>query len=127
MSVAYFIVLDVDDVEFDTFVNGKHVAAVFEELCAFCRLKGLKTMEDFLSQDVSEFLDELELDEFGDSTPEWFAAAHGVDWLQQLLQEIEVAEPDFASKAVIADLTEYQRVLKHASDIGAQWHFELDF
>lgn len=127
MSVAYFIVLDTDDVDFDTFVNGKHVAAVFDDLSAFCQQHSLNTIDDFTSQDVSDFLDEFEFDELASPPVQWFAAAHGIAWLEQLLQTLKSEAPNFASKAVIDDLDEYLSVLKQANQVGASWHFELDF
>lgn len=127
MSVAYFIVLDTDDVDFDTFVNGKHVAAVFDDLSSFCQQHGLKTIDDFTCQDISELVDEFDLDELASPSVEWFAAAHGIGWLERLLQALKSEAPNFASQAVIDDLHEYLSVLKLANQVGAQWHFELDF
>ena len=42
MSVAYYIVLNKEDVAFDTFVNGKQLAKYFGPLTAFCKKKWIK-------------------------------------------------------------------------------------
>lgn len=127
MSVAYFIVLDKDDVDFDPFVNGKAIAHAFDELASFCKQHQLKTIEDFHSQDLSEFVDELDDFEMPEQEEKWFTADEGVEWVTSLLAKLNSEKPIFASQDIYEDLKEYLEVFKDAKRVCAKWHLELDF
>jgi predicted metal-dependent phosphoesterase TrpH len=127
MSVAYFIVLDKDDVNFDPFVNGKAIAHAFDELESFCKLHQLKTIEDFHSQDLSEFMEELDEFEMPEQEEAWFTADEGIEWIVSLLAKLNSEKPAFASLAVYDDLNEYLAVFNNAKRAAAKWHLELDF
>lgn len=127
MSVAYFVVLDKEDVQFDTFVNGKAIAHAFDELTAFCNKNNLNGMEDFVSQNMSEFM----MEEFGDiDVPEqeekWFDAKEGVDWINALIDKLKEKSPKFFQEELLEDLTEYREVFQNAEKAGAKWHLEFD-
>lgn len=126
MSVAYFIVLDNEDVDFDTFVNGKHVAHFANEMLAFCNIHGLKPLEDFFSQDAGEFMDEFDDMDIPDQEAQWFDAEVGIEWIDELIETLASESSEAWVEAVIEDLNEYKSVLEQARQIGAKWHFELD-
>ena len=127
MSVAYFIVLDNAEVGVDTFVNGKAIAHAFDELTNFCKAQGLKTIEDFHSQDISEFMEDFDDVEIPEPEILWFDAQEGIDWITSLLEKIESQNPDFTTEAIIEDLREYLEVFKKTKTVGAKWHLKLDF
>lgn len=127
MSVAYFIVLDKEDVDFDPFVNGKAIAHAFNDLESFCKLHQLKTIEDFHSQDVSDFIEELDDIEMPEQDEAWFSADEGIEWVASLLTKLQLEKPAFASPEICEDLNEYLDVFNNAKRAGAKWHFELDF
>lgn len=127
MSVAYFIVLDIENVGFDTFVNGKSLANCYEDLTAFCNSEGLKTIDEFVSQDVSEFLQEFEEMELPDQEVLWFSAEEGIDWVTSLLDKLDAKSPEFSTDMLVEDLQEYLEVLRKSKNIGAKWHLEMDF
>lgn len=127
MSVAYFIVLDKEDVGFDPFVNGKAIAHAFDALESFCKQHQLKTIEDFHSQDYSEFMEELDDVEIPEQEEKWFTADEGIAWVTLLLAKLNSAQPAFASPDLYEDLNEYIGVFNNAKRAGAKWHLELDF
>ena len=126
MSVAYFIVLDNEDVDFDTFVNGKHVAHFANEMLAFCNMHGLKPLEDFFSLDAGEFMDEFDDMDIPDQDMQWFDAEVGIEWIDELIETLASESSEAWVEPVIEDLNEYKSVLEQARQIGAKWHFELD-
>ena len=127
MSVAYFIALDNEDVEFDSFVNGKSIAHAMDELSDFCRYHDLKTIENFYSQDVSEIFDELDDSELTEQEEIWYDADEGIKWATALIGKLKHENPSFLSDAILEDLNEYLDVFRNAKKAGAKWHLELDF
>lgn len=127
MSVAYFIVLDNEEVGFDTFVNGKAMAHASDELVEFCEEQKLKSIEDFFSQDASEFMDDLDDIEMPEQEILWFNAQEGIDWSTALIEKLKSEKPKFPTDAVIEDLQEYLEVFNKTKEIDAKWHIELDF
>lgn len=128
MSVAYYIVLDTEEPEFDTFVNGKYLAHE-DGLDALCKQLHLKTFESYLAMsddDISDMLGE-DVDLPEGEGEQWFSAEEGLTWAITLAAYIKthpsaVTEP----QGCIADLTEYADVFEKAKDIGAKWHLSLD-
>ncbi len=121
MSVAYFIVLDSEDPDFDPFVDGKMLAKYQDEVNALAERLGLKQFEDFLSQDLSEF-DVPDMDDL------WFEPSEGIKWVEVLIDHLKTnpeALPEAAD--VLEDLEDYLNVFKEAGSRGLKWHLELDF
>ncbi len=127
MSLAYYIVLEDPDVDFDPFVDGKAVAAIDDQLLAFCRRHDLKAIEDFYSQNPEDLLDEIEEVDMPEQEEVWFSAKAGVSWLNRLLDVLDNTHAPFADEAVIEDLEGYLSVLELAAEAGVRWHFEMDF
>lgn len=121
MSTAYFIVLDQDDPDFDSFVDGKMLTQQLEAVNEVADKLGLKRFEDYAFQDLSEFGGP-------ESEPEWFGASEGVKWASMILQQLR--DDPGATKnieAVIEDLEDYVRVFEEAEKRDLKWHLELDF
>ena len=131
MSVAFYIVLDAEELGFDTFVNGKAIAHA-DDLDAFCVKCGLPTLESFVSQsreELEEMLDEdIEIPEGEAGDAQWFDAEDGVEYVDALIAALR-REPDAleATADVIDDLLEYKSVLEKAQAIEAKWRLALDF
>lgn len=125
MSTAYYIALD-RDVDFDTFVNGKGIAEVLEPLSAFCKEHGLKTIEDYYSMDVGEFLDEVESPDNSNTNVEWYDANEGIQWIDEMVGLLSTEHTEFRVEHLIEELKEYKQVLERAQKAGAKWHLELD-
>lgn len=127
MGLAYFVVLDSEKVEFDSFVNGKNIARAFSALTAFCKKHQLKTIEDFHSQDASAFLEDFGDIEIPEQTIHWFSAQEGIDWARTLIEKLKLENPNFDVQAVIDDLEEYLAVFQHCKQAHVQWRLALDF
>lgn len=125
MGVAYFIVLDNEDVDFDTFVNGKSIAGEYEELEIFCKKHELKTIEDF--SDFSGFLEDFDDIEISNQEVKWHEAKEGIEWTSSLINKLESKSTNFEIKPVVNDLNEYLTVFKNAAKVDVKWHLELDF
>lgn len=131
MSVAYYIVLDVEEPGFDTFVNGKAVIRALEELDALCGRNELPTLDSFIGQPLSDFEDwldeDIELPAGDDGEAKWFKPNDGISLIESIISAIEQNPGTIASAdAVLEDLQEYKAVLKQAQRINAKWHLALD-
>jgi hypothetical protein len=131
MSLAYYIVLNNDDPGFETFVNGKALAHAIAEIDAICERDGIDKVDEFMGQSAGEFADMLgeaidfPEDERGDAA--WFEPDAGVAMVDAIAQSI-CANPKAlrSPEAVLAELSEYRRVLVQAKSIGAKWHLAID-
>ncbi len=135
MSVAYYVVLDVDDPGFETFVNGKAVARAADRLNALCAAQGLPPLDSFLGQsmdDFADFLDEdIPLPEGEDGAEKWFDPQEGIRLITALIAAIQANPAALGGSAeaveeVLEDLAEYQAVLAQAAAIKARWYLALD-
>ena len=124
MSTAYYIALENEEVEFDTFVNGKAIAHASEELYELCESNSIKPLDEFLSQDVSEFIDDFEMPDGMEIT--WFDAQEGIDCVLSLVKLIQSKDCTFEKGPVIEDLNEYLEVLNKVKQANLKWHLELD-
>lgn len=121
MSTAYFIVVDQEDPDFNSFVDGKVLTKQLDVVNRIASGLGLNSFEDYACQDLSEFGGpEME--------PVWFEASEGANWAQAILNRLRddrklVGNAD----AVIEDLEDYLRVFEEAKARGLKWHLELDF
>ena len=113
--------------DFDTYVNGKAIAHAVDDIAKFCETHGLKTIEDFHSQDFSELMEYFDDIEIPEQEILWFDAQEGIDWVTILLEKIESQRPRFANEAIIEDLREYLEVFKNMKTVDTKWHLEIDF
>ncbi|NNF00675.1 MAG: hypothetical protein HKN25_16790 [Pyrinomonadaceae bacterium] len=84
----------------------------------------MKTIEDFFSQDASDFVGDIELPE---QEILWIDAQQGIDWASALIEKLKSEKPQFPAGSVIEDLEEALEVFAKTKKINAKWHFELDF
>jgi len=128
MSVAFYIELDKEDVDFEIFVDGKSIAHAFEELITFSQNNGLKSIEEYVYQDLSEYVDEFE--DMGMDVPEqveqWFDAQEGITWATEMINNLKEKAPKFSSKDIIDDFKCYLEVFENAKKVDAKWHLAID-
>lgn len=131
MSFAYYIVLDIDQPGFDTFVNGKAIAHALVELDALCNSAKLPSLDSFIGQpiaDFEEFMEEdFDLPAGDDGEAKWFKPSEGITYFAAIITAIE-KNPDSIddADAVLLELQEYIVVLRQAQHINAGWHLALD-
>lgn len=123
LSTAYYIELE-DEVVFDTFVNGKALASAAEEIIEIAEKAGIKPIDDYLSQDLGELFDDIEVPD--DNEILWFEPEEGIEYLNSIIDCIDGKAVSFDRDLVLEDLNEMVAVLSKAKDQGVKWHFELD-
>ncbi len=128
MSVAFYIELDQEDTDFETFVDGKSIAHESEALTSFSKSNGLKSIEEYVYQDISEFADEFE--GMGMDVPEqmeqWFDAEEGIIWATDMINTLKTKNPAFSSKEIIDDFKCYLEIFENAKKVNAKWHLAVD-
>lgn len=129
MSVAYYIVLNNEEPDFDTFVNGKSLARAVEQIDVICGKLGIRNFDDFLTMSADDIADMLGEDiELPEGEGEkWFTADEGIAFFASLVDHIRANPADVKNpEGVLDDLAEYNEVLQKAKGIGAKWHLNLD-
>lgn len=129
MCMAYYIVLDTDNPGFSTYVNGAAIAEAADDLDSIANRLSLPDLDDFLSLSRVEVGKILE-DEFplNDIEEHWFNPAEGIVFFERLIKYLQHNPYAFKNvQAVLAELSEYQKVLYKAFQINAKWHLSLDF
>ena len=126
MSSALYIVLDREVPGLDTFMNGKALAAAEEVVTASCERLGVRDLWSFYSVDPLEVAD---LDDFGDpdgregsTTESWFPATDGLATIRALREALRGR----TVSAVLADLSDMERILAEAERAGARWYLAVD-
>ncbi|MBN1980850.1 MAG: hypothetical protein JW795_04925 [Chitinivibrionales bacterium] len=126
MSAAYYIVLNKDQPGFDVFVNGKYVGSNADRINQISKNLSLKPLDEYVSQDLSEFGDESE--DIENEEIKWFEPSEGIGWAKRLSEFIKKDKKSVTNvDGVISDLNEYIAIFEMTESIGAKWHFELDF
>lgn len=124
MSLAYFITVNPDQTDFDTFVNGKAVAKQVEAVNDLAKQLGVTPLDDFLamSEGVAE---EFDIDADVDL---WFKPEAGLQTIEALIEHLE-QNPSAVknAKGVLEDLREYQTILEQIKAKELEWRFEIDF
>jgi hypothetical protein len=125
MSVAFFIVVNTDDPTIDSFVEGKALAQQAPKLADIAKQVGLEPLEHYVSQDLGDILDDVDIARNEESI--WFSAAEGITWVQTMSNYIQ-ANPRHVDDggAVLEDLQDYLRVFKQLDALGYTWHLEID-
>lgn len=130
---ALFIALERDISEFDPYVNGHALSHAERKLERIARKLNVTPLMNFFSQNPknaaafveSEGIDPEEID-IPDET--WFDSADGLKTIDALLGHLNenpsaISSPD----GIVAELKEWQAVLKRAADEGVRWHLEVDY
>jgi phosphosulfolactate phosphohydrolase-like enzyme len=128
MGVSCYIVLDKEDVDFDSFVNGKAVAKAAEDLADVCAKLGLPPLDDFLAMsanDIEDLLDEdVDIPVLGET---WFTPDEGLKLIGAVFRHLQANPKDVKDPhGVLEDLAEYSQVLTRAKAVDAKWRFHLD-
>ena len=134
MGASYFIVLDNDQPGFDPFVNGKSIARDAKGLTKVCKQLSIRSPEEYISissDDFESMADGLDVDitdDVGSPAGKWFTPDEGLAWIIKLRSHIQ-ANPNVMKNpsGVLSDLNEYEQVFTKARQVGAKWHFSIDF
>ncbi len=132
MTAAYFVVLENPDPGFKTYVDGSAVAKAAPNLNRIARMLEVRRIEDFVSQELTEYFDEEEEDDFHGNVAEphtvWFDASEGLNWATRIAQYVRENPGDVHdAESVLEDLVEYEELFRNASEAGIRFHIEVDF
>jgi hypothetical protein len=130
MSSALYIVLDREVPGLDTFMNGKALAAAEEVVTANCERLGVRDLWSFYSIDPLDVADPLDdLEDFGDldvregpTVEAWFPPTDGLTTIRALREALRGK----TVSAVLADLSDMERILAEAERAGARWYLAVD-
>ena len=125
MSVAYFIVLDKEIEGYDPFINGNFLAKYSDLVTKECKKNNIKTIDNFVSQDMNEIIDITGEDFFNNPTV-YFNPDDGLTWIDNIKQKILPTLDPKIQKEYGADLAELESVLQKAKVNNKKWHFEID-
>ncbi len=126
MSLAYFIVLDREDLGFDPFINGKFLAKDARRLNKAAKKLGLKRLDDFVSYEEGS-APRLLARAAGANPTQWFDPDEGAVWARTLLERFrDDPRPLKHAEGVISDLEECLVILEKAKAAGTRWHFAID-
>lgn len=112
-GVEIYILLEKDEEDFDSFVNGKAIGAALDELDAIAEELGTRTLSSFVTVDPWE-------------PEEWFEPEDGIQAVKALHEALK-KNPRALKKAKIVrkDLREYLDVLTHAKRHGIRFCLQL--
>lgn len=132
MGVAIFIVPEREPEGVDTFVDGKAVARVSDQVWdEVCAQAGVPSIFSYVSMNPEEL--EALMEEGGTASPaglppeEWFEPADGLAWTRALAGHLR-AHPQAVqdSTGVLGDLADYERIFEGLQAQGIRWHFQVD-
>jgi hypothetical protein len=131
MSVALYIVLERPIPGFDHHVNGNALGRAGELLDALAEKTGATPLMQFFGaapEELSGFASShgLTVEEMHVPPERWFPAEDGLVTIRGLREAARTAGIDNVEK-IVADLDEFERVLKGAKEHGVGWHLALDF
>jgi hypothetical protein len=135
MAASLYIVVEGEDPGFDIFVNGQALARnedALEDVAA--RLK-VAPLLDFFSADENSMALLLEQGAGNPEwaanlpQPQWFDPGKGLTTVQALIAFLSEAPAALGSETdpVLAELHDYDRVLRKAQRFGLRWHVAVSW
>jgi|SRR5579884_3241908 len=131
MSLAWYIVFEKNIPALSQFVNGKALARSGKQLDAIAREVGVPPLMSFFGatqDELKALAEDHGLDGIGDAIAEesWFTAEEGLKTVTALAEALGVRTLD-GKEQVLADLQEFEAVLRSAASNGLRWHLAVDF
>jgi hypothetical protein len=135
MAASLYIVVEGEDPGFDIFVNGHALARNEDALERLAERLKVNPLLDFFSADENSGALLLEQGagnpEWAHHLPEpqWFHPAAGLDSVCALLEFLGGAPTALGSETavVVAELLEYERVLRKTAERGLRWHLAVSW
>ena len=135
MSASMYIVVEGEDPGFDIFVNGHALARNEDALEKLAERLGTKPLLEFFSADENSMALLLE-EGAGDPAwaktlppPQWFSPGDGLASVCRLLDFLKESSSALGSETapVIAELEEYERVLRKAALRNLRWQLAVSW
>jgi hypothetical protein len=135
MAASMYIVVEGEDPGFDIFVNGRSLARHEDAVERLALDLGVKPLLEFFSADQHSM---ALLIEEGAGNPEllqrlpptqWYRPEDGLHTVAALVMELEDNPYQLGSEGsmVLAELREYETVLRKASERGSRWHLAVSW
>ena len=135
MSASMYIVVEGEDPGFDIFVNGHALARNEDALEKLAMRLGVKPLLEFFSADQNSMALLLE-EGAGDPEwaktlppPQWFSPEDGLHTVVTLLEYLKEAPTTLGTETVqvIAELEEYERVLRKTATRSLRWQLAVSW
>lgn len=135
MAASMYIVVEGEDPGFDIFVNGRALARHESALERLALDIGVRPLLEFFSADEHSMA--LLIEEGAGNPellnrlppPQWFAPENGLATVQALVLELESNPYQLGSEGmmVLAELREYETVLRKAAERACRWHLAVSW
>jgi hypothetical protein len=135
MAAAMYIVVEGEDPGYDIFVNGRSLARHESAVEQLALSLGVKPLLEFFSADESSMA--LLIEEGAGNPdllkrlppPQWYAAENGLRTVEALVEALERDPYQLGSEGalVLAELREYETVLRKTAERGLRWHLAVSW
>jgi hypothetical protein len=135
MAASMYIVVEGEDPGYDTFVNGRSLARHEDALEKLALSLGVRPLIEFFSADENSMA--LLIEEGGGSQellrrlppPQWYGPGEGLQTVRALIVALQREPQQLGTEGarVLAELTEYARVLQKTELYGLRWHLAVSW
>jgi hypothetical protein len=135
MAASMYIVVEGEDPGFDIFVNGRSLARHESTVERLTLELGVKPLLEFFSADEASMA--LLIEEGAGNPellkrlppPQWYRGEDGLRTIEALVMALEEDPYQLGSEGamVLAELREYETVLRKATDRGLRWHLAVSW
>jgi hypothetical protein len=135
MPASLYIVVEGDDPGFDIFVNGHALARNEDSLEQLAERLHVSPLLEFFSADENSMALLLEQGAGNPEwaltlpQPQWYNAPQGLLTVRALIAFLDEAPAALGSETqpVLAELREYENVLRKAAQYGLRWHVAVSW
>ncbi len=130
-----YIVVEGEDPGYDIFVNGRALARNEDSLERLALRLGVRPLIEFFSADENSM--SLLIEEGAGNPelikrlppPQWYDPADGLATVESLLEMLQDEPQQLGTEGplVVAELSEYQRVLRRTVRAGLRWHLAVSW
>ncbi|HEY0263711.1 MAG TPA: hypothetical protein VGC07_04240 [Granulicella sp.] len=135
MAASMYIVVEGEDPGYDIFVNGRALARNEDSLERLALRLGVRPLIEFFSADENSM--SLLIEEGAGNPelikrlppPQWYDPADGLATVESLLEMLQDEPQQLGTEGplVVAELSEYQRVLRRTVRAGLRWHLAVSW
>ena len=135
MAASLYIVVEGEDPGYDIFVNGASLAQHEDAVERLALRLGVKPLLEFFSADSNSMA--LLIEEGAGNPdllrqlppPQWYSAAAGLETVAALIQALrdDASQIGAEGALVLAELEEYETVLRKAEERGLRWHLAVSW
>jgi len=135
MAASMYIVVEGEDPGYNIYVNGRTLARYESAVEKLALDLGVKPLLEFFSADENSMA--LLIEEGGGNPeimkklppPQWYAAEDGLRTVEALLVAVEEDPQQLGSEGreVLAELREYEGVLRKTVERGLRWHLAVSW